>query len=136
MSIYNANHSFTKIIKSKHNDFINQNNTDKDYILLANAFLHSKNNQNVIMPCSTIGLAIKRYYHNERIKDKKQFKDIQYYIFDDAPYPGKEHGPIWDEIQAGRARILEIEKKYFEEFWGMLTPEQRAKYEAMSQKNK
>ncbi len=48
----------------------------------------------------------------------------------------KEIGPIWDEIQAGRARILEIEKKYFEEFWGMLTPEQRAKYEAMSQKNK
>ena len=34
-----------------------------------------------------------------RVKDKKQFKDIQYYIFDDAPYPGKEHGPIWDEMQ-------------------------------------
>jgi len=34
-----------------------------------------------------------------RVKDREQFKDIQYYVFDDAPYPGKEHGPIWDEMQ-------------------------------------
>ena len=48
----------------------------------------------------------------------------------------KEIGPIWDEIQAGQARILEIEKKYFEEFWGLLTDEQKAKYEALSKKGK
>lgn len=34
-----------------------------------------------------------------KVKDKEQFKDIQYYVFDDAPYPGKVHGPIWDEMQ-------------------------------------
>jgi len=36
--------------------------------------------------------------------------------------------PIWEEIQAGKARILEIEKKYFEQFWNLLTNEQKQKF--------
>ena len=27
------------------------------------------------------------------VKDQEKFKDIQYYIFDDGPYIGQEHGP-------------------------------------------
>lgn len=34
-----------------------------------------------------------------KVKDKEQFKDVQYYLFDDAPYPNQTHGPIWDEMQ-------------------------------------
>ena len=32
------------------------------------------------------------------VKDQEKFKDVQYYIFDDGPWVGKEHGPIWDEM--------------------------------------
>lgn len=32
------------------------------------------------------------------VKNQDKFKDIQYYIFDDGPWIGKEHGPIWDEM--------------------------------------
>ena len=32
------------------------------------------------------------------VKDQEKFKDIQYYIFDDGPYIGQEHGPIWEEM--------------------------------------
>ena len=39
-----------------------------------------------------------------------------------------EIDPIWEEIQSSRNRILEIEKKYFEEFWNMLTDEQKQKF--------
>lgn len=41
----------------------------------------------------------------------------------------KEISPIWEEIQASKLRINEIEKKYFELFWEMLTEEQKAKYQ-------
>jgi len=41
--------------------------------------------------------------------------------------------PIWEEIQAGRERITEIEKKYFEEFWNMLTDEQKKKFTELNQ---
>lgn len=34
-----------------------------------------------------------------RVKDKVQFKDVQYYVFDDAPYPNQAHGPIYDEMK-------------------------------------
>lgn len=33
--------------------------------------------------------------------------------------------PILEEIQSSRERVTEIQKKYFEEFWNMLTEEQR-----------
>jgi len=36
--------------------------------------------------------------------------------------------PIWEEIDSSRQRITEIEKKYFEEFWNMLSDEQKAKF--------
>lgn len=36
--------------------------------------------------------------------------------------------PIWDEVESGRNRIIEIEKKYFQEFWNMLTEEQKQKF--------
>ena len=32
------------------------------------------------------------------IKDKEQFKNVQYYLFDEAPYKDKPYGPNWDEI--------------------------------------
>ncbi len=39
-----------------------------------------------------------------------------------------EIAPIWEEIESGRQRILEIEKRYFEEFWNMLTEEQKQEF--------
>ena len=41
--------------------------------------------------------------------------------------------PIWEEIESGKKRILEIEKKYFEEFWNMLTEEQKAEFTKINQ---
>lgn len=39
-----------------------------------------------------------------------------------------EVDPIWEEIESGKQRILEIEKKYFSEFWNMLSDEQKQKF--------
>ncbi|MBO5284621.1 MAG: hypothetical protein J6B00_01960 [Alphaproteobacteria bacterium] len=39
-----------------------------------------------------------------------------------------EIDPIWEEIESGKKRIVEIEKKYFEEFWTMLSDEQKQKF--------
>lgn len=39
-----------------------------------------------------------------------------------------EIDPIWEEIESSKTRIVEIEKKYFEEFWNMLTDEQKQKF--------
>lgn len=36
--------------------------------------------------------------------------------------------PIWEEVESGREHIIEIEKKYFQEFWGMLSEEQKLKF--------
>ena len=36
--------------------------------------------------------------------------------------------PILEEMESSRSRITEIEKKYFEEFWNMLSEEQHAKF--------
>lgn len=36
--------------------------------------------------------------------------------------------PIWEEVESGRNRIIEIEKRYFQEFWGMLSEEQKLKF--------
>jgi len=33
------------------------------------------------------------------VKDQEKFKDVQYYLFDDAPLNGQGHGPNWDEMQ-------------------------------------
>lgn len=41
--------------------------------------------------------------------------------------------PIWEEIESGRQRILEIEKKYFKEFWDMLSEEQREEFAKLNQ---
>lgn len=41
--------------------------------------------------------------------------------------------PIWEEMENSRQRITEIEKKYFEEFWKMLTDEQREKFTKLNQ---
>ena len=41
--------------------------------------------------------------------------------------------PILEEIQSGRERVTEIEKKYFEEFWNMLTEEQRETFAKLNQ---
>lgn len=32
------------------------------------------------------------------VKNQDKFKNIQYYIFDDGPWKGQEHGPIWNEM--------------------------------------
>lgn len=40
----------------------------------------------------------------------------------------EEIQPIWEEIEHNQQRILEIEKKYFEEFWTSLTDEQKQKF--------
>lgn len=36
--------------------------------------------------------------------------------------------PIWEEVESGRHRIIEIEKQYFQAFWNMLTEEQKQKF--------
>lgn len=33
------------------------------------------------------------------VKNQDKFKDVQYYLFDEAPYQDKPHGPNWDEMQ-------------------------------------
>lgn len=33
------------------------------------------------------------------VKDKDKFKNVEYYLFDDSPYIGQEHGQNWDEMQ-------------------------------------
>ena len=33
------------------------------------------------------------------VKDQDKFKDVQYYLFDEAPYLDKPHGPNWEEMQ-------------------------------------
>ena len=32
------------------------------------------------------------------VKDQEKFKDIQYYLFDDGPKDGEEHGANWEEM--------------------------------------
>lgn len=44
-----------------------------------------------------------------------------------------EVDPIWEEIESGKNRIMEIEKKYFEEFWNILTEEQKAEFTKINQ---
>lgn len=41
--------------------------------------------------------------------------------------------PIWEEVESGRKRIVEIEKKYFGEFWNMLTDEQKQEFARLNQ---
>lgn len=36
--------------------------------------------------------------------------------------------PIWEEVESGRNRIIEIERRYFQEFWEMLSEEQKLKF--------
>ena len=36
--------------------------------------------------------------------------------------------PIWEEIESGKQRITEIEKRYFSEFWNILTEEQKQEF--------
>ena len=33
------------------------------------------------------------------VKDQDKFKDIEYYLFDEAPWNDKPYGPNWDEMQ-------------------------------------
>lgn len=40
--------------------------------------------------------------------------------------------PILEEIESSRARITEIERKYFEEFWNMLSEEQKQKFSELN----
>ena len=39
-----------------------------------------------------------------------------------------EVNPVWEEIESAKVRIVEIEKKYFEEFWKILTDEQKKEF--------
>ncbi len=41
--------------------------------------------------------------------------------------------PIWEEIESGRSRIEEIEKRYFEEFWDMLSEEQKKEFTKLNE---
>lgn len=45
----------------------------------------------------------------------------------------QEIQPIWEEIESSRQRITEIERKYFEEFWNMLSDEQKQKFAELNQ---
>ena len=41
--------------------------------------------------------------------------------------------PIWEEIEANRQKITEIERRYFEEFWSSLSEEQREIFKKTNQ---
>lgn len=41
--------------------------------------------------------------------------------------------PILEEIESSKARVTEIERKYFEEFWNMLSDEQKQKFAELNQ---
>ena len=41
--------------------------------------------------------------------------------------------PIWEEVESGRNRIMEIEKRYFEEFWNILTDEQKKEFAKLNE---
>lgn len=41
--------------------------------------------------------------------------------------------PVWEEIESNREKITEIEKHYFEQFWNLLTDEQREKFAQANQ---
>lgn len=41
--------------------------------------------------------------------------------------------PIWEEVESGRNRIMEIEKHYFEEFWNILTDEQKKEFAKLNE---
>ena len=41
--------------------------------------------------------------------------------------------PIWEEVESGRKRIMEIEKRYFEEFWNILTDEQKKEFAKLNE---
>ncbi len=41
--------------------------------------------------------------------------------------------PIWEEIESSQKKITEIEKKYFEQFWDMLTDEQKQTFAKLNQ---
>ena len=32
-----------------------------------------------------------------QVKDQEKYKDVQYYLFDEAPYQDKPYGPNWNE---------------------------------------
>ena len=40
---------------------------------------------------------------------------------------------IFVEVESGKQRIVEIEKKYFGEFWNMLTDEQKQEFARLNQ---
>lgn len=40
--------------------------------------------------------------------------------------------PILEEIESSRQRVTEIERKYFEEFWNMLSEEQKQKFSELN----
>lgn len=44
------------------------------------------------------------------VKNKKEFENITYYLFDDSPYIGKEHGQNWDEMQEMFFKPAEIDE--------------------------
>ena len=33
------------------------------------------------------------------VRDRPQFDDVHYYVFDDCPVEGEEHGLVWDDMQ-------------------------------------
>jgi len=45
----------------------------------------------------------------------------------------EEVRPVLEEIESRRQHITEIERKYFEEFWNMLSEEQKQKFAELNQ---
>ena len=48
-----------------------------------------------------------------KVKDKPQYKNIQYYIFDDAPYPGKSMGLFGMKCKIYSLEMRILKKKEF-----------------------
>jgi len=50
------------------------------------------------------------------VKDQEKFKDIQYYLFDEAPYQDKPYGPNWEEMQELKMQIS-LMKESIQQLW-------------------
>ena len=72
---YNQQHSLTKEVQKSHYDFIEQNLTYDDYQSLTTAFFSEENTEIDYMPCSTIGITLRRYYHNVKQRTKFHYRN-------------------------------------------------------------
>ena len=84
----------------------------KKYVVLLAAMLFAVNVQAMEISAENLNLTPEQNHKLNEIKEHLQ-AEVQ---------------PILEEMESSRSHITEIEKKYFEEFWNLLTDEQKKKF--------